>query len=141
MIIEKLASAGRNALQAVQGAMPERGTNGLSIGTNLAGYYGGNAVSYTDGVGGGPAIPVPAVINPTETYGTAALRELKTMVKKMGDRKRTRMTVIRELAVARKEGLDDLAAELKQELEDMKAVDARLDGSAPGLVSAAGGAS
>ncbi len=122
--IESIARAGKMLLQATQGHTP----NGLSqnIGGGM-GYY--SAVGQMDG-----GIATPFIPNQNETFGAKALREVVAALKRAGDQSRTRMTVLRELALARKEGLEDLAVELKAELDDLKNVDARMAGGKPGLV-------
>lgn len=121
--IAKVADAGRGTLQALEGIVPRGRGNGFGV--QLSPYEGGSI-----------GLPITGTNNP-ETFGTTALREVRSMFKALGDRnKRTRMTIIRELALAKKEGLDDLAAELRQELDDRANVEARHAGEAPGLVKA-----
>jgi len=84
---------------------------------------------------GGPA-------NPAETFGAKAIRELQQMIPQLVGTRRSPEQLVRAIAAARKEGLDDVAEELKSELSDMMALDKRHKPEVPApkaLIQAASG--
>lgn len=134
--IEQIAGAARKLLQAAQGhdphAMRRHGGGALLASTvNALGYDAPIPGIY----GASPSASVPPY-NQNETFGQTAMRELQTMLKKITSRTRDREAVIRELGLARKHGLGDVAAELKRELDDLSKVDERLSGDREGVATA-----
>jgi hypothetical protein len=107
---------------------------------------GSGSTYYDDGLGGITLGPPIADINltptmsggsgNTETYGATVMRELKAVVKSLADRARTPSAIIREMGAAKSAGLDDVYAELKQELDDLRSVKKRAAGQAEGVMTA-----
>lgn len=131
-VIEGIARNGKALLQAVQGHAP----SGLRGTYSLQSYVDTPTGQVVPASGGGSFNLTPSNGQANETFGTRALRELQAMLGKLGNKNRSRSTILRELAVAREEGLEDIAAELKQELDDLRAIDKRIAGREPGIMTA-----
>lgn len=81
---------------------------------DLDGLLGGAGIGQVDYSGG----TLPAS-SPVENFGSRAMRELTAMLPKIleGRNRPSTVELVRSLAFARKEGLDDIAADLEQQIK------------------------
>jgi hypothetical protein len=112
--IVAIAKAGRALLQATSNIDPallsRRGAGGISLG----------GATYMPSLGEAD-IDFPQAVSPmatSETFGATALREIKAFVPKLLEAKRSPAQLVQAMAVARREGLSDVEADIRAELDE-----------------------
>lgn len=131
--IERLAAHGR-ALLTGRAELDE--LLGDNLGVSGVAPLGYDSLGYDDfGPIGGTGVLAPSA--PIENFGTKAIREMMSAIPKLNQRKTSIVEMIRALAEAKKHGLDNVAAQIEEELKN-EVVSAKLE---RGLsTGAAGGA-
>ncbi len=118
--IERVAAHGRAMLQGtadLDGLLgsPGQGVGAIGYDTDIDGLENDLMASYS----GGPML----TSSPVENFGSRAMREVMAVLPKIleGRNRPSTVELVRSLALARKEGLDDVAKDLEQQIKGVTA--------------------